>query len=221
MSTSSITWVKKVALARISTSRNRDLDWGMMAVRASRRCSRHGEKTSATGTANSHRQGKPATRCRARPRRLRGRRPTTWSRWSIASRSGSRWAAVQRAVAEVTRMIGWSPSASPCSRACAQPIPCAATTKASAGRRRWPSRSSNPWPTWSGVASGVARSPLSDGPGSITITRTPPPRIGGRRAAASRGWIQSSSGGGPSPAGSGLIGRGASEVRVRVAPGQR
>jgi hypothetical protein len=42
-STSSITWVKNVALARISTSRNLDADCGTILLKASRRCIRHGE----------------------------------------------------------------------------------------------------------------------------------------------------------------------------------
>ncbi len=186
-STSSITWVKKVALARISTSRNCELDCGTIVSSALRRCIRYGEKTSRTGTANSNRHGKTDPHRRIRPRKPRGRRPMTWSRWSIALSRGSRWAAVQSASAEVTRMIGCVASASPCSNARPQPIPCAETTKASAGRFRFLRRSSSPWATWSGVDGGWGREPFRGGPGSITITRTPPPGMGARRAAASSG----------------------------------
>jgi hypothetical protein len=95
MSTSSITCVKNVALARISTSRNRDDDWVTILSRASRRWTRHGENGSATGTANSTRQGIVRAHRVTRPTKLAGLRPTTWSRVSIAASSGSRCAAVQ------------------------------------------------------------------------------------------------------------------------------
>jgi len=71
----------------------------------------------------------------------------TWSRASIAASIGSRWAAVQTSAAEVTKIIGCVPSANPCSSARVWPISWLETTKASAGRFRARSRSSNPWPT--------------------------------------------------------------------------
>ena len=42
-STSSINWVRNVPLARISTSRNREADWGTIRSRADRRWIRQGE----------------------------------------------------------------------------------------------------------------------------------------------------------------------------------
>ena len=105
-STSSIRWPRKVALARISTSRNAEADWSGIAASFSRRWSRQGEWTSSTGTAKTSRQGSRPSHRPSRPTGPAGRRPTTWSQWSIASRSGSRWAAVQGSSAVVTRTSG-------------------------------------------------------------------------------------------------------------------
>jgi len=185
--TSSITWVKNVALARISRSSILEVDCGTIASIAALRCIRQGEKMSRTGTANTTRQGSADHHLWTRPRIGRGRLPITWSRASIALSIGSRCAGVQSSWAEVTRMIGCVPSSKPCSNALVQPISWLDTTKASAGRCRFLRSVSSPSPTWSGVAGVLGREPSSFGPGSITITRTPPLGIGSRRAAASSG----------------------------------
>ena len=177
-STSSITWVRNVALARISTSRNLETDCGTIFSSAARRCIRQGEKASRTGNANRTRQGSVASHRFKFPPGGAGRRPMTWSRRLMAFRSGSRWAADQRPRAVVTRTIGCVPPASPSSSALSQPLESGRTTKASAFRRRALRRSSNPWPIESGSGSSFD---------AITITRTSPSGIGSRRAAASSG----------------------------------
>ena len=60
-STSSIRWPKKVALARISMSRNDDADWSGIAASFSSRWSRQGEWTSRNGTAKTSRRGSDAS----------------------------------------------------------------------------------------------------------------------------------------------------------------
>jgi hypothetical protein len=50
-------WVRNVALARISTSRNLETDCGTILSSADRRWIRQGEKASSTGRANRTRQG--------------------------------------------------------------------------------------------------------------------------------------------------------------------
>ena len=198
-----MTWVKKVALARISTSRNREPDCGTIFSIAARRWIRQGEKASRTGKANRTRQGSVAAHRRKLPVVPAGRRPMTWSRWSIAFRSGSRWAAVQRSRAVVTSTIGCVPPASPSSRAFSQPLESGRTTNASALRFRDLRRSSNPRPIASGSGSSFD---------AITITRISPSGIGSRRAAASSGWIQSSSGAGASGSAGNALMRGSPEV---------
>jgi len=197
-STSSMTWVRKVALARISTSRNREDDCGTSFASASRRWTRQGVNGSSTGRANRNRQGSVFAQRQASPPAGAGRRPRTWSRRSIAARSGSRCAAVQGSRAVVTRTIGWSPPANPSSSATDQPIASVRTTNASAGRPRAFRRSRRPCPIASGSGSSAP---------AMTITRTAPSGIGSRSAARSSGWIQSSpsSGGGPSSGGRGLM----------------
>ena len=142
-STSSMTWVRKVALASSSTSRNREADCGMIFPSATRRCIRQGEKASSTGSANKNRQGVVASH-RRQAAVAGGRRPMTWSRRSIAFKSGSRCWADQRWVDVVMSTIGWFPPAKPSSRARSQPFVSGRTTNASAWRFRALSRSSNP-----------------------------------------------------------------------------
>jgi hypothetical protein len=79
MATSSMSWPKKVALARISTSRNAEIDWSGIAANFSTRWARIGEWTSRTGTANTSRQARLSNRRSTRAGRLARRRPTTWS----------------------------------------------------------------------------------------------------------------------------------------------
>jgi hypothetical protein len=143
-STSSITCVKNVAFARISTSRNLETDCGTIFSSADLRCIRHGENGSRSGKANTNRQGSVDSFRRQSNLDPEGRRPRTWSRESIAFRSGSRWAAVQRSRAVVTRTIGCEPPASPSSSAFSQPCKSGRTTKASAFLLRDLSRSSSP-----------------------------------------------------------------------------
>ncbi len=100
-----MTWVKNVALASNSTSRNREADCGTTFSSASRRCIRQGEKASSTGRANRNRQGVVASHLRQAAFEG-GRRPMTWSRRSIAFRSGSRCSAFQGWVAVVMSTIG-------------------------------------------------------------------------------------------------------------------
>ena len=57
-STSSIRWPRKVALARISVSRNDDADWSGMAASFSSRWSRQGEWTSCSGRAKIRRRSR-------------------------------------------------------------------------------------------------------------------------------------------------------------------
>jgi hypothetical protein len=105
-STSSITWVRNVALARISTSRNLEADCATIFARASRRCIRQGENGSSTGTANRVRHGIVARNLIQPFPGGAGRRPMTWSRRSIAFRRGSRCATDQRSLDVVIKMMG-------------------------------------------------------------------------------------------------------------------
>ena len=147
-----MTWVKNVAFARISTSRNRDADCGMIFSRASPTVdpARGKRGRGRSGRANRTRQGSVDSQRRNAPPGPAGRRPMTWSRRLIAFRSGSRWAAdhgLKGAV--VTRMIGCDPAARPSSSAFPAPES-GRTMKASALRFLASSRSSRPWPIASG-----------------------------------------------------------------------
>ena len=73
-------------------SRNDDADCSGMAASFSSRWSRHGEWTSRSGTAKIRRRQQPEPARSSSPRLAAGRRPMTWSHWSMASSSGSRWA---------------------------------------------------------------------------------------------------------------------------------
>ena len=127
-STSSIRWPRNVALARTSTSR-KPTPTGAGSPRASR--------AGGAGRANGRRPPgprRPTARAarrasaRRRPSRPAGRRPTTWSQWSIASSSGSRCAAVQGSGASVTRTSGADGPAEPRSTAAGQPALAPAST---------------------------------------------------------------------------------------------
>ncbi|MGO9467697.1 MAG: hypothetical protein ACLQVF_26470 [Isosphaeraceae bacterium] len=81
-------------MARISTSRNDDIDWSGILASFSSRCTRQGEWISASGRAKTKRRGHEVSHLSHARRGLAGRRPITWSQWSIASRRGARWALV-------------------------------------------------------------------------------------------------------------------------------
>jgi hypothetical protein len=153
-------------------SRNRDADWSGMAASASRRWSRAGEWTSATGTAKTTCHGRwPSQRTR-RPSREARLRPTTWSQVSIASSNGSRWATAQGSAAEVTSTRGSVAPASARSRTRPLPSYCAGSTTASAARPLRRIISIRPRATSSAHAGS---------PSASTTTRTPARGSGSRR----------------------------------------
>jgi hypothetical protein len=174
-STSSIRWPRKVALARISTSRKVEFDWKGIAASLSSRCNRQGEWMSATGTANTQRQGIPTNHRQARSRKADFLRPTTWSHRSIASSNGSRWPAVQDSRPVVTRTNGRVAPESPRSTTDASPSPGKGVTiTASVPRPRALSNSSIELAT-------VLAASSSSAPALTTSRRTAPPVRGSRR----------------------------------------
>jgi len=66
-------------LAKISTSRNEDVDCKGIAASFSRRWSRQGEWISSNGTPKISRRGSIASQRRDDSQPRAGRRPTTWS----------------------------------------------------------------------------------------------------------------------------------------------
>jgi len=215
--TSSIRWPRNVALARISTSRNREADCRGIAASLSRRCSRQGEWTSSAGTAKSHRQGRVASQRPTRAAGARGRLPMTWSQVLIDSSRGRRCASVQNAEDAETSTRGSVAPCKPSSIARFQPRASASTTTASARLPSRFSRATRPSATSSGACEPGA---------ATTMTRTSAVGSGSRRAWAANGSSVGSAAGGvesAAAAGFGLgIGRGplAGPGRAgRTAPG--
>lgn len=180
MSTSSIRWPKNVALARISRSTIAVDDCSGMAASFSSRCSRQGEWTSRSGTAKTARRGQVASH---RASLCPGLRPITWSQWSMASRSGLRWAAVIGSSALTTRTSGRCAPSRPIRIAWARGWPSIETTRVSTVR---------PSDSRASTAGPRIVEARSSGRSVSSRTRTPAPGIGSRRKWRRKGSSNSS-----------------------------
>lgn len=130
-STSSSRWPKNVALARISRSTTDVDDWSGIAASFSSRCNRHGEWMSSSGMAKIRRRGKVLIHRNSPAPAPSGRRPRTWSQWSIALSKGARCSGVHGSAAVVTSTSGNRAPARPISSAPWSPQPAGETIRGS------------------------------------------------------------------------------------------